>query len=102
MPFSILPNNDKPSVKEHSLILCSMLWDRINQEEELTKPGELIRDGKYSKHLKPERGLENTNNLAHGVQRVLESNEMHISNEIKAPTQYRILPRRQKSCSNHA
>jgi hypothetical protein len=79
MSFIILPNVNKLWVKGISLSLYSKSWDQISQEQEFTELGKLVREFKYSKYLKPQRGVEITKIFADEVQNVLKLNEKQDS-----------------------
>jgi hypothetical protein len=76
MPYIILPNINKLWEKGISLSVYSRSWDPISQEQDFTELGKLVREFKYSKFLKPERGLEITKIFANEVQRVLKLSEI--------------------------
>jgi predicted amidophosphoribosyltransferase len=84
MSFIILPNVNKLWVKGISLSLYSKSWDQISQEQEFTELGKLVREFKYSKYLKPQRGVEITKIFADEVQNVLKLNEKQDSHEFNS------------------
>ncbi len=84
MSFIILPNVNKLWEKGISLSLYSRSWDPISQEQDFTELGKLVREFKYSKFLKPERGLEITKIFANEVQRVLKLSEKQDAHEFNS------------------
>ena len=84
MSYIILPNVNKVWEKGISLSLYSKSWDPINQVQDFTELGKLVHEFKYSKYMKPERGLEITKIFADEVQRVLKLGEMQDSHEFNS------------------